>query len=195
MRGSMKTVVVAIAAASVAFAAPSNAQLQSNDAAKLIEARAIIEVMFPPAQREQIMDKILTNIEAQMRPAVLHDAAMSDPGLKAILDSYADKVLTLERPVLRKHIPDIMEANAIAYTHEFSLAELRDIHTFAGSASGRHYLTRASAIIGDPTVAKVNMELAAEAQATAKTTLPEFREKLVAYLKAHPDVAAKVKSQ
>ncbi len=190
----MKTIAGAFLAASLIIAAPACAEGQSDDAAKLREAQAIIQVIFPPAQREQMMDKILTTLGAQMRPAVLHDA-MSDPGLKSIVDAYFDKVMTLERPVLQKHIPDMLEASAVAYTHEFSLAELKDIHAFAQTQSGRHYFARASAILSDPAVAKVNTAMALEGQATARSLMPEFKEKLVAYLKAHPDVAAKVKDE
>jgi hypothetical protein len=190
----MKYILAAFLGASLIAAAPAGAQPQSDGAAKLAEAHAIIQIMFPPDQRQQMMDKLLTTFEAQMRPAILKDA-MADPGLKALVDAYADKVLTAERPAMQKHIPAIMEASATAYTREFSLAELKDIHAFALTPSGRRYLQRSSSILSDPAVAKVNQDLAIEAQATAKALIPEFKEKLIEYLKAHPDVAAKVKAQ
>jgi len=193
-RDSMNKFVGAFLAAGLIVTLPANAQAQSEDAAKLAEAHAIIAVMFPPAQRAQMIEKIMRAFEAQIRPAVLHDA-MGDPGLKAIVDEYSERALKLERPVVQEHIPAMMEASAVAYTHEFSLAELKDIHAFALTPSGSHYLSRSSAILNDPEVAKVNTEMALESQATAKTLMPEFKDKLVAYLKAHPDVAAKIKSQ
>ena len=41
-------------------------------------------------------------------------------------------------------------------------------------------------------VLKVNAEMIADAQQAAKASVGEFKEKVVAYLKAHPDAAAQL---
>jgi len=183
--------LLAIPLSATAAAAQAAPAAQSEDAAKLAEAHAIIEIIFPPARRDEMLDKMLTALTAQMRtpfPAYLTE----DAGVKNILEDYMKRVEAAERPLLSKHMPAMMEATAVAYTHEFSLAELKDIHSFGKTPSGQRYLSRASALLSDPAVAKVNKELAAEAQELPKSFLPELDEKLGAYMKAHPDVAAKI---
>lgn len=183
-------IVLAPASAAAAQAAPP-APATAGDAAKLAEAHAIIAVMFPPAERKRMMDKLLTQLSAQFS-AGFPAAFMTDPGLKAIVDDFMARAHGRQLAVLQKHMPSIFEATAIAYTHEFSLAELKDIHAFAETPAGRHYLSRATALIGDPAVANANKALIVDAQALTKSMLPELKEKLVAYVKAHPDVAAKI---
>lgn len=183
-------IVLAPTAASAQPAAPA----QAADPAKLAEAHAIIDIMFPPAQRTKMMDDMLTNISAPMRKNLPLDS-IDDPGLKKLMADFLDETLTQERPMLQKHMPRILEAMATAYTHEFSLAELKDIHAFAQTSVGTHYFSRTTAILGDPAVAEVNSEIMADAQAMTQAKIAELKEKVLAYLKAHPDVAAKLKAQ
>lgn len=191
------TVAGALLSASSAAGHPAQAAQAAatgDEAAKLAEAHAIIAIMFPPGEREAMMDKIMTTITDQMRapmPAYLSQ----DPALKKILDDFMSEIEAKERPLLFKHLPDMMEANAVAYTHEFSLAELKDIHAFAETPAGHHYFIRATALLADPAVAKVNKEVAAEARELPQSMLPELKDKIVAYVNAHPEVAAKLQAQ
>ena len=182
-----------LAASTAAGAAAQAAPATADDSAKLAEAHAIIAIMFPPAQREAMMDKLLTTITAQMR-APMTAYLSQDPGLKKILDDFMGEIEAKERPLLFKHLPEMMDANALAYAHEFSLPELKDIHAFAETPSGHHYLTRTNALLSDPAVAKVNKELVTEARELPQSMMPELKEKIVAYVKAHPEVAAKIEA-
>jgi hypothetical protein len=182
--------LAAVPAGAVAQDTPAS----SADAAELAEARAIVDVMFPPAQREQMFDKVLTDLTSQFRQAMPAEA-LSDPGLKAILDEFLASALARERPMMNRHLPEIMDSIVQAYVHEFSLAELKDIHAFALTPSGSHYLSRSSALIADPAVARVNTRIMAEAQELSRQMGDELKAKILAYLKAHPDVAQKLSAQ
>jgi len=85
--------------------------------------------------------------------------------------------------------------HSCAYTREFSLAELKDIHAFAQTPAGTHYFSRTTAILGDPAVAEVNTEMMAEGQAMTQAKIAAFKPKLLDYLKAHPDVASKLQAE
>jgi hypothetical protein len=191
----MKRVLGPVAAACLIVFASSGASAQSqpDQAAKLAEAHAIIAVMFPPAERQRMLDKMQSDVMAQMRP-LLPAALMADPGLKTIIDSYIKEAMQRQRAIMQKHQPQLFEAMAAAYTHEFSLAELKDIHSFAESPSGAHYLSKSTAIVGDPAVAKVNTAMFADLHALTQAMMPDLKEKILAYLKAHPDVAAKLEA-
>jgi hypothetical protein len=181
------------AAPAQALAAQGIASSQSDDPAKLGEARAILAVMFPPAQREAMFAKLQTDLGTQF--SVLIPAQMlADPGLKAIFEEFKNNAFERQRAVVLKHFPAQLEAIAGAYAREFSLGDLKDIHSFALTPAGRHYFSKSMSITGDPAIAKVNSETIAELHSVTQQALPPFREKVIAYLKAHPDVAAKIEA-
>ena len=179
--------------ANAAAQGATQAVTQSDEAAKLAEAHAIINIMFPPARRAQMMEKMLTDLTAPVRQNLPIDG-VTDPGLKALFKGYMDDVFAAERPVIIQHLPAMTDAMAVAYTHQFSLAELKDIHDFALSPSGANYFSHVMTVVGDPAVLKANADLIAEAQEAAKASIGGFKEKIVAYVKAHPDAAAQLQA-
>jgi hypothetical protein len=172
-------------------AAAQSAAATPTDPAKLGEATAIIEIMFPPAEREQTFDTMINELLAQFRKGVPVNL-VSDPGLKAIVDKYFDSIPVRVKPAIQAHLPRIMQATAVAYTHEFSLEELKQIHAFAQTDVGEHYLKRASALIGDPVVAEENSAYMKDIQAASASMQSDMRQELTAYLTAHPAVAEKI---
>jgi hypothetical protein len=176
-----------------ALAAPAAAAAETDQAAKLGEARAFLAVMFPPAQREAMLTKLQADLGTQVS-ALIPAQMLADPGLKAIFEEFKTDAFERQRAVALKHFPSQLEAIATAYAREFSLGELKDIHSFALTPSGGHYFSKAMSIIGDPAVAKVNSETIAEIHSVTQLALPPFREKVIAYLKAHPDLAAKIEA-
>jgi hypothetical protein len=179
----------AMATSAAALQPPGRAQ--PDDAAKLAEARAIVQIISPPAEREKSLSTMLPKVAEQFRPK-LPPEVTADPSLEAILDGASKDFMEQARPVLLKHLPDMVEAHAIAYTHEFSLAELKDIHAFAETPAGHHYLSRSAFLIADPAVAKANSAMIAEIQQLAEAQKAGLKDKLIAYFKAHPDLAKKL---
>jgi len=174
-------------------AAPAQAD-QADQAAKLSEAQAIIAKIFPPDQREQMFAKLQANLVAQM--GVMMPATMTaDPGFRGIVDEFKANAFERQRAVMMKHLPIQMRAMVTAYAREFSLAELKEVHAFAARPAGSHYLSQSLALIGDPAVAKANTDAIAEIRAATQDLIPAFKEKTIAYLKAHPDVAAKIAAE
>lgn len=185
--GAAMLCVPVAASATAAQAAPA----QAPDPAKLAEARAIIEIMFPPAQREQMLAKMSDDIAAPIRQS-LPSNLVDDAGLKTLMDSALNDLQAKQRPMMMKHMPALFEAMANAYTREFSLAELKDVRAFAQSPSGQRYLSRSPALLGDPEITKVNAAIFAESQALVQTEMVGLKAKLIAYFEQHPDVAEKV---
>ena len=177
----------------LAAALPAATAAQDNDAAELAEARAIVAVIYPPAERDAMMRTMLEQFAGQLKQSVPLDiAAFGDPGLSAIVEKFQNNVVGLVMPTVQAHLPKIIEATAVAYTHEFDLAELRDIHAFAETPAGRRYLSRQTALVGDPAVAEVNTAYLRDIQLLAAAKQAEFREELLAYFAKHPEVARKV---
>lgn len=196
----MKSFAVAALLACLALPSAGHATTQQAqaaqpvDQAKLAEARAIIAVIFPPAERQQMMDKMLDDISAPLRQS-MPATMMQDAGLKAILDDFLDKAQARQRPLLHKNMPIMLDAMASAYTRMFTLTELQDVHRFALSPSGRSYLSKSLAIMGDPAVAEANKAIIGESMALGQEMLPDLRKKLTDYIEAHPEVAEKIAAQ
>ena len=174
-----------------AFAAAPAPAAASGQAAGLADARAIIAIMFPPAEREAMVDKMQATLLGQMKPN-LPAAVTADPGVKAIMDDFFKDALARQRVVILKHQPEQFEAMAQAYTRTFTPAEIKDILAFAQTPSGGKYLSKQPEIMGDPAVGKVNTVMFGEIHDVTAAATPAFKDKLIAYLKAHPEVAKKI---
>lgn len=181
---AVSLIVLAPAATASAQAAPS---AQTDDAAKLAEAHGIIQIMYPPATRQQMLDKVMADMTGPMRNLPL--AGITDPGLKAIFRDYMDQTFGQMHAMVVRRLPDMIGAMTIAYAHQFTLAELKDIHTFALTPSGHDYFSHAATVLGDPAVKKVMVDLMADGQRLSQGSVGPFKDRLTAYVKSHPDAA------
>jgi hypothetical protein len=171
---------------SAAATAQETPAAQAADPAELAEARAIMEIAFPTAERDETFGTMAGQFLDQFRRAI--PDAVTDPGLKAILDAYLDDLPARLMPMMRVHLPKIIEATAVAYTNEFSLQELEDIHAFARTESGRRYFSQSAKLVGDPAVAAANTAYMGDLQHLQKTLGEEFMKEVIAYLEEHPEV-------
>ena len=141
--------------------------------------------------RGRLLDKLMGDILTQMQ-STIPPVMASDPGMKAIIGNFISDGMTRQRPIILKHLPAISEAMAIAYTREFSLAELKEIHAFALSPVGSHYFSKLSAIATDPAVSQANLNMMTEVRAATQAAMPAFKRKVLAYLIEHPELAEKI---
>lgn len=187
-----------VATPAVAQAAAANGSqpmtVVATQASKRDMAHAIINIMFPPAQRAATMDKLLSDILTPIRQN-MPMGGLTDPGLKALLNTFMDKVQAQQQQQIHRHFPELVEAMATAYENAFSEAELLDVLAFASSPSGQRYLSRSITLASDPAVTKVYSAMIAEGNALNKPLLDEFKTEAMAYLKAHPEVAKKMATE
>lgn len=187
-----------VATPAIAQATAANAQqpmsIVASPASKRDMAHAIIDIMFPPAQREAMMDKLISDMMTPIRQN-MPSTGFTDPGLKALLNTFMDKVQAQQQQQIQKHFPELLDAMATAYTNAFSMDELRDVLTFALTPSGGRYLSRSVTLASDPAVAKVYSAMIVEGNALNKPLLEQFKTQVMDYLKAHPEVAQKMAAQ
>jgi hypothetical protein len=188
------TVLVSIPAVAAAQAQPAAAQ--PDDPAKLAEARGIVNAIFPPQQRPQMVKNLLNQFTTQFQSAIPTGVeSFHDAGLDAIMDKFRAGIPGDIEPIVEAHLPQIIDATASAYTHEFSLAELKDIHAFAQTPTGAHYLAKSTQLMGDPSIVAANKAYMADVVTVAKSKQAEVKAELVAYVKAHPDLQKKIEAQ
>jgi len=108
----MSRFLASVAGAAVFIGSASNAAAPASpppDAAKLAEAHAIINVMFPPNSRESMLTQLQSQMVTQMMPDRV--AWMQEPGIKKIIDDYIAEAEAEQRAVLLKHLPDQIDAS------------------------------------------------------------------------------------
>src|SRR5579872_5371905 len=99
--GPVLGAALVVASAATAATQPA-ASVSTAEAAKLAEAHGIINIMFPPATREQMMDKMMTDLMAPVRQNLPMEG-ITDPGLKALFKEYMDNVFAAQRPLINRH--------------------------------------------------------------------------------------------
>ena len=184
------TVAFTLAAALPAAAEtkrPTVAEAFSDD--NLVEARAIIEIMLPPEKRMETFGSVVRNMLDQMRANATRE--VTDPGLARIVNDHLDTIPARLAPIIEKHIPLMLDAQAKAYARAFSLDELKQIRTFAETPAGQHYLTEAPKLMGDPDVAATNRAYMADVMDEARNSRGGLTEQVRAYLVKHPEAAPK----
>jgi Uncharacterized protein conserved in bacteria (DUF2059) len=128
-------------------------------------------------------------MEQQMMGSAM--GGVTDPGLRQIVKSHIDGLLAQMMPLLDRYIPSIMEAQARAYAREFSTGELTQIMAFAATPTGKHMLSRSSALLRDPEVAAANQAFFAATQQLAQAGMPPLIAKMNDYVAKHPEVMPK----
>lgn len=183
----------------LAIASPAAAQAQVSlegiPADELTEARVIIEVMYPVAERDEIFEDMVMQIGDQFAAAAMKDPIYEEPGIKAIVDNFMAGLSDRMMPVIKKHMPSMLEATAVAYTREFSLSELRDIRAFAQTEAGAHYFRKVSGLLSDPAVAQANQVYFAEVHQLQRAATSEIQAEMMKYLTEHPEVIERLKAR
>lgn len=152
-----------ILALSLCAATPAWAE-PVNPGAKCIEtpanaegfalAREIVEAVIPADSAEAMMHQTMSAVGKQMKGALADK--IDDPAITAILDRRIAELPDRMAPAIRRFMPIQKAAMACAYTHTFSLAELREIRAFAATPAGNRYLSQSAALLSDPAVAEAN---------------------------------------
>ncbi len=178
-------------------AIPTAATAQADDyvapADELAEARAIMEVMFPATNREDAILEMATAMGQQAAAGMMNGPIFEEPGIKAIVEKHLSEMPQALRPLFAKHLPQIFEATAVAYTREFSLEELRDIAAFAQTPSGQRYFVSLQKLLGDPAVAAANQAMFNDIGPIQREQSAKVSQEVQEYLIANPDVIERLR--
>lgn len=176
-----------VAALVLAGGAPLAAQEPPAD--EMAEARAIIAAMFPPQSRDAQMRDMMSAMMEQMKDGMGLADLTPDPSLNSLLDAYLTKLPDTLMPLVREHLPLMLEATATAYTNEFSLDELRELRRFSTTPVGAHYFSRTTALLSDPAVGAANARYFAALKEIQGTEVEKLKAQLMDYFEKHPEAA------
>jgi hypothetical protein len=184
--------VVLAVVASVQIGTPGVLAAQNETylapADELAEARIIIEAMLPADKREQMILDMATAVGNQAAAGFMTGPIFKEPGIKAIIDQYLADLPNMMRPLFATHMPQILEATALSYTREFTLAELQDISAFARTTSGQRYFLNLQKFQSDPAVAAANQAMFADLAPVQQAAIGRLQAQVQEYLAANPDV-------
>lgn len=163
MKFLLASLSVAIAASSLAAAAPSNPA----------PAEAVESPGAPSAQRLELARRFIavSNPVGDMMGAIRESALMTfyasavddgDEAAQQTAERRVDAILARAEPTIRKRMPEILEAYSQVYAREFSAEELEQLIAFAQSPAGKHYIARMSFLDMDPAILEANQTLTDE---------------------------------
>jgi hypothetical protein len=148
---------------------------------RLALARQVVDTAFPVAMREKMLLAGAEAGAAQVRQALLANVPQRDHAVILIIDRWTDSFLADGAPILRRHIPLLMNGFAQAYAYQFSEQELRDLLAFASTRSGQAFFSRSSEVMNDPALAAANQAYMQE----VFSRLPEAQANLQKQLQTH----------
>lgn len=203
---TLATAVPATAQLHTAPPVPATAAMTPTDPARLAEARLVIVKLLPPGVYRTVMGSALTpllgNMADSLKALPLKQLAVMgglDAKQAAALDKVnLDQVLAIYDPHWRERSqltmramfdamgsffttmePELREAYAQAYAHQFSLQELRDLDAFLTTPSGATYAAHYMTLASDPAVV-----------AEMQSIMPKMIAQMPAFLAAGQKAAA-----
>jgi hypothetical protein len=178
----MKSVIFALA---LTVASPALAQDGPLDTARVASAKALMDVMMPPAKREAMIEGMMrgmmTNITQMMTSSPEMTAAFGgDERATAIFDKFMKRQQEDAITTLKENFPGMMDAMTNAYSRRFTGAQLAEMKVFFETPTGQVYVDQAAAIMSDPDVLAWQRDLMAK----EFSKLPKDIEALMAEIKA-----------
>ncbi len=171
--------LLASGAPAVAQSAPTAPAQPALDPARVAAARILVDHIFPPATREQLIIGMVTPLTENIRQAFARDpkfadAFLHDPKMKALLDSFIEKQFAQSKALIVENLPTMVEAMSLAYARRFDLNQIRDIDAFFATPSGRAYLAGSFTIMSDPDIQAWQRDVMARSIAHVQSDVAEF---------------------
>jgi hypothetical protein len=169
--------------AQVAPAAPATAG--AVDPARLAAARALIDVLMPPATREQMMQGMMTPMLANLRRGMEENPQFAasigrDPRVKTMFDQFMTRQEARTTQLMRAALPGMVPAMAAAYARRFDVAQLQEIRAFFETPTGRTYMQASFTIMSDLDVAAWQRQLMAQSMGHVQEDVAAFAKQVAA---------------
>lgn len=156
-------------------------------AAQLAAARRFIDAAIPPAERAHFFDEI---VDATIVPLMgrmlqttqIRTALQAHPALRPILGQFAGHQRELALADMHAHLPQLIEAQVIAYARLFSVDELDRLAGFFAQPLGRKYLQQTLLLSTQPELAAWQQGMIARVQARAPAEVQQLMTNIQAAL-------------
>ena len=156
----------------------------SLDPVRVAAAHDVIDVLMPPATREQMIGSMITPMLANIRQGMMQDPKMAalmgqDPAMRAAFDQFIARQNDRTIETLRAELPGMITAMTNAYARRFDVGQLRDIKAFFLTPTGRAYMQAAMTIMSDPDVAQWQRSMMSRTLGHIQEDIAAFVDKVV----------------
>ncbi len=157
------------------------------DPARLSAARALLDVVLPPAKRDAMIDSIMKGMMANLAGAMQNSPQMkaayeADPRAGEIFSRFFQSQQARSLATLKANFPDMIEAMTRAYARRFTAPQMVELRSFFMTPTGQAYVTESPTIVNDPDVAKWQRDLMANTMAK----IPAAADAMMAEIRALP---------
>ncbi|WP_370188418.1 DUF2059 domain-containing protein [Qipengyuania sp.] len=142
-------------------------------------AREILAITYPESEREAMFQGVSEQMESQLMRSM--GPLLNDPGALSIVEDFQKAVAEDQKPILKRHIPLLMDAWAQGYADIFSEQELRDILAFVTTETGSAFMLKSTKVMTTPQFAAANEAYLGEAMAVVFAKMPALVETLTEY--------------
>ena len=151
----------------------------SAEPARLVVARQIVDIAYPPEEREAMFMATVDQMEAQMLQSL--SGQIKEDGAIDIIRDFQKEARADQERILRSHIPNLMDGWTRAYADIFSAKELSDILAFLKTETGRTFMMRNAAIMSNPHFAQANQAFMDESMSATMAKIPDLMKSLIDY--------------
>lgn len=163
--------------------APAPAPTEQLDPAKIAAARALIDVVMPPAEMDSLFDNAMKPMMDNMQRTIMSspsftEAAGKDPKVLELVSELMERSNARTLATLKQNIPGMIDAMSRAYARRFTLAEMADAKVFFATPSGKAYMQKGMTIMSDPDVLAWQSSLMQSAMAGTKSDIDDILAKV-----------------
>jgi len=165
----MRSIILAAALLATPLLAQAPQADPALDPARMTAARAFLNVALPPAQRDAMMNGIISGMLINMSAGILQGSGAEQefakhPQMRGVFQHFIDRQRDLAIADLHDNMPQLLEAEAHAYARLFTTEELNQLAEFLGKPVGQKYVTTVPKVFADPEVAEWQKGVALRAQ-------------------------------
>lgn len=167
----------------MAQTAPSPAPVPEPSAANVALAGEVVNLILPPAMRDQMMEQLMGAMMQGMTNAMLESPELRaaferEPRARPILEKSLARQQAETTALIKSEMPGMVTAMTRAYARRFSLAELDDMKRFFASPSGQAYVVKSPTVMSDPDVMRWSQTMIARAMDKAPAAAKALRDEI-----------------
>jgi hypothetical protein len=178
---------LALAAPSLAQATPSVAA-PAPDAARHAAAAELVDLIFPPATREQMIGTMMRSLLANMQQGMLQNGPFAkmlgdDPRLQKAFADFLAAQQQRSLETMRAGLPGMTAAMTNAYARRFDVGQLNELKAFFRTPTGQAYMQASMTIMSDPDVAAWQRDLMTRSMSHVQADVAAFSKQVEAIVK------------
>lgn len=138
---------------------------------------------MPPAQREAMTSAMVDAMLQNMATGLLNSDPIKTvferrPEARPLFERFMERQRGLAQQSMRRNLPSMIEAMAMAYARRFTATELAEMEAFFSTPTGQTYVVQSGQIMTDPAVAAWQQRIMAEDIQRMPAEMSRFRAEL-----------------